>query len=944
MTTAKALKRISSILFFFFLIFNVQLSAQQELPLLPIDPQVRYGKLENGLTYYIRHNEQPKERANFYIAQRVGSILEEENQRGLAHFLEHMAFNGSKNFPDKAMDRYVESVGMRTGENLNAYTGFDETVYMIMEAPVVRQGVVDSCLLMLHDWSGFLSLTDSMIEKERGVIREEWRTSQDAQARLWQQQLPNMYPGSRYSNRMPIGTIDVINNFEPDELRDYYHKWYRPDLQALIIVGDIDVDGVEASIKKMFADIPVPVNAPVREEFAVPDNKEPLISIVTDKEASNTIVYLFHKYDKISREDYATIGGLLNDYIQSIIGIIMNERFEELIHQADPPFIYADASGGDYMIARTKAALTVSALAKEGEIESALTTLVNETERVKQYGFTASEYERARINLLKIVESNYNERDNHSNQSYASEYLRHFTEGGYIPGDDVEYTLFNQIAAGITVNEINGYVREMIGEENVVIGLTGPDKEGVTYPSEKELLQMFVNAKAMPVDAYVETVSDEPLIPELPAPGKIVDTIEDPVFDATVHTLSNGIKVILKHTKIKVDEVMMTATSPGGTTLFGDEDIENRKVINNVVSLGGIGNLSAVDLTKRLAGKTVSCSATMAPDNESLNGYAALSDVETLFELIYLSFTAPRMDEEAYASFVTRVKAQFDNLELNPMVAFSDSLSYAVYGDNPRAMRLVAKDFDRINYSRVMEMYKERFADASDFVFTFVGNIDKQAMRPLIEQYLATLPSLGRKEKGNVYNFPDSRKGRYVNHFQRRMETPKTSVTNIYTGEMDYNLENNITSTMLKQILDLVYTEKIREDEGGSYGVGVSEDILMFPEGSTSLQIFFDTDPAKWKQMNDIVHQEIKRITEEGPREEDFVKTQQNMLKRFAERQNENSYWLNVIDVYYSKGFDAFTHYEETLKGITPEKIKAFANQLIEQGNAAEIVMEPLEE
>lgn len=928
---------------FLFVICGFQLSAQEEHQRLPVDPQVRYGKLDNGLTYYIRHNELPKERADFYIAQNVGSILEEENQRGLAHFLEHMAFNGTKNFPDQGIDDYTESIGMRLGENLNAYTGFDETVYTIMNAPVTRDGIVDSCLLILHDWSNFLLLTDSMIEKERGVIREEWRTGQNAQARLWEQQLPKMYPNSRYAQRMPIGSIDVINNFKAEELRDYYRKWYRPDLQALIIVGDVDVDRVASRIKEIFSDIPAPVNPAERIKFPVSDNKEPLVSIATDKEASNTILYLFYKHDKLPEDAYASVSGLVVDYLQSVSATMINERFNELLHQADPPFIYAEASDGDYMIARTKSAWTVAALAKEGEIESTLTTLVKETERMKRFGFTASEYERARVNVLKQYESAYNERNNQKNNTYTREYVNHFTEGGYIPGIETEYALINQIAPGITVEMVNQYIQSIIGEENIVIGLTGPDKTEVQYPSEQGLLQTFQQARLIPVEPYVEHISDEPLIPQLPAPGKITEMKTDPRFDATVLTLSNGIRVVLKHTEFKKDEIIMTATSPGGTSLFGQADNENLKVLNDVMELGGLGNFSVIELGKRLAGKKVSCSASVGTDNESLNGSVAPADLETLFELIYLSVTAPRMDEDAFSSFVTRMQAQLHNVELNPMVALSDSLSEAVYLGNPRAMRIKQADLDKISYSRILEMYKERFADASDFVFTFVGNIDQEAILPFIEQYLATLPSTGRIEKADVDNFPTIRKGAYVNRFNREMETPKATVVDLYSGQMAYTLENIVTANMLKQILDLVYTEKIREEEGATYGVQTSIRIAPFPEGRTTLQIFFDTDPSKREQMNTIAHEELKRITREGPRLTDYQKTMDNMFKRFAENQQENSYWLNTLDNYYYKGFDIYTDYEATLKGINPDKIKAFTKNLLEQGNNIEIVMEPIE-
>lgn len=919
----------------------VPVSAQQEMQPLPIDPKVRYGKLANGLTYYIRHNQQPKDRADFYLAQNVGSILEEENQRGLAHFLEHMAFDGTKNFPGHGMDDFIESVGMRGGENFNAYTSFDETVYMIMNAPVSRPSVVDSCLLILHDWSSFITLADSAIEKERGVIREEWRTRRNAQSRLWEQQFPNIFQGSRYADRMPIGTIDVIDNFKPDELRDYYKKWYRPDLQAVIVVGDIHVDEVEAAIKKIFSDIPAPVHAAVRETFEVPDNDMPLLSIAKDKEASNTILYLYYKHDKLPKELSGTVAGLIKDYIQNVSALMMNERLEEILHQANPPFVYAEASDGDFIIARTKEAWSLAAIAKEGEIDSTLTTLVKETERLKRYGFTPSEYERARINLLKQYESAYKERENQKNSAYTREYVSHFTEGGYIPGIETEYALLSQIAPNIPVEQVNQYIQDMIGDNNIVIGLTGPDKEGIVYPSEEELLRTFLKAQRTPVAPYQETVSNEPLIPHLPTPGKITDMQTDSLFGATVIILSNGVKVVLKPTDFKKDQILMTATRPGGSTLFGNADIDNLKVFNEVIDLGGLGHFSAIELGKRLAGKNVSCTPSLGLDDESFNGSAAPADLQTLFELIYLYFTAPRADEEAYASFENRMKAQLANAELDPMVAFSDTLTKVVYNDNPRALRLRPDDFKHISYPRIMEMYKERFSDASGFVFSFVGNIDPDTIRPYLEQYLASLPANGKIEKGNPAVVPALRKGDDTTIFRRQMEVPKATVMNFISGQMEYNLENILTATLFKQILDLIYMEKVREDEGGTYGVQSYARISPFPEGRTTLQIAFDTDPAKRERMNAIVRNELKRITEIGVRPEDFKKSQDNMLKRHAESLQENSYWLNILDNYYYRHFDADTQYEAIVKGLTPAKVQEFAKKLLEQGNYIEIVMEP---
>lgn len=924
------------------LFLSVQLSAQQAEKPLPIDPKVRYGKLDNGLTYYLRHNEQPKDRADFYIAQRVGSVLEEDSQAGLAHFLEHMAFNGTKNFPGKQLSDYLETVGIRFGENLNAYTGFDETVYLIKDAPITRQGIIDSCLLVLHDWSNAISLEADEIEKERGVIREEWRTSDQAYMRMLKQQLPVMFPNSQYANRLPIGDINVINNFKHDELRNYYKKWYRPDLQAIVVVGDIDVDKIEAQLKTLFADVPKPIDAAERIMYPVPDNDAPLVSIAKDKEATNTSINIFYKHNPLPVELRGTIQGMVLDYIRRVSSSMIGDRFYEISQKPDAPFMSAYAYDGPYFVAKTKDAWSVIGSSKDGKILDALKALVRENEKVNQFGFTVPEYERAKADLLKQYESAYKERDKQKNNSYVSEYVNHFTDGGYIPGIETEYELIKQVADGIKVEDVNKYIQNIIGDKNIVISLSGPDKEGLVYPTEEELLAAFNEAKGEKVEAYVETVSDDPLVEKLPAPGKIVSTKENKLLGTTELVLSNGIKVALKHTDFKKDQILMTATSPGGTSLVGDKDIPNLKIINSAINLGGVGNFSQTDLGKKLAGKKVNVYVSLGPDCEKVDGSASPEDLETMFQLVYLYFTQPRMDEDAFASFLERTRNQLKNLHMNPMSAFSDSLNYNMYKGNPRMKRIETSELDKINYARIMDLYKERYADASDFLFSFVGNIDLASIEPLIEQYLATLPTLKRSDaKGDESVYPRIEKGKTMKRFSRTMETPKASIVAVYSGKIDYTPENIVLMTALKQILDIVYVEKVREDEGGTYGVSVSSRISPFPKGQAILQTYFDTDPEKADKMNAIVHDELERIAKEGPRKEDFNKTKENMQKKYAENVQENGYWLGILDDYYFHGLNRETSQKKILDNMTPDKIKAIAKALLSQNNVVEIFMEP---
>lgn len=936
------MKKLSAILCWLLMsVFVVQQVDAQQLQLLPIDPKVKYGKLDNGLTYYLRHNDQQKERADFYIAQRVGSVLEEDSQAGLAHFLEHMAFNGTKNFPGKALTNYLETVGIRFGENLNAYTGFDQTVYLITGVPVTRQGIIDSCMLVLHDWSSAISLEGDEIEKERGVIREEWRTSGNAGMRMIKQQLPEMFPGSQYANRLPIGDIDVINNFKHDEIRNYYKKWYRPDLQAVIIVGDIDVDQIEAQLKTLFADVPKPINPAERVMYPVPDNDEPLVSIATDKEATNTSITLFFKHDPLAEDVKASVIGLISNYIGSVCGTMLNERFREIQQKPDAPFVSAYAFDGNFMVAKTKDAWNVYCGAKEGEIKEALAAVTREMERVNKFGFTASEYERARINYLDNYESRYKERDKQKNSSYVNEYVNHFTDGGCITSIEVTYKLINEIASTITVEQVNQYIQSLLGDKNIVISVSGPEKEGVVYPTKEELLTVFNNARQEQLEAYAEVVSAEPLIDKLPAPGKIVSTKENSQLGITEMKLSNGIRVNLKKTDLKEDQVLMTATSPGGTTMFGNEDISNLKLINSAINLGGIGDFSKTDLDKKLAGKNVYVYVSMGPDCEKVDGSSAPKDLETMFQLTYLYFYKPRIDVDAYASFEQRLKAQLQNVKLAPSTSFSDTLSSYLYNGNPRVMRIQPEELEKVSYPRMMEMYKERYADASDFIFTFVGNIDMDTIKPLIEQYLATLPVVKRSDAGDVSVYAHMRKGITEKRFTRTMETPKTTIAGIYSGQLAFTPENMIWLTALKQILDIVYVEKVREDEGGTYGVSVAARIGYFPKGEVSLQTYFDTDPAKADKMNAIVRSELQSIANDGPRLADFNKTKENMQKKYAESVRENGYWLRIIDDYAFHNVDRDTPQKAILDSMTPKQVQDIAKKILSQGNMLEVFMEP---
>ena len=909
----------------------------QQMPPIPTDPNVRVGKLENGLTYYIRHNELPDNQADFYIAQKVGSILEEDNQRGLAHFLEHMCFNGTTNYPGNLLREYLESIGVKFGANLNAYTSIDETVYNISNVPVTRETVVDSCLLILHDWANDLTLDHEEIDKERKVIHEEWRTRTGAMMRMYEKVFPVMFKDSKYAYRLPIGTMEVVDNFPYQALKDYYEKWYRPDQQGIIVVGDIDVDKVEEKIKKMFSPIEMPENAAERKYFPVPDNDEPIIAVAKDKEQQVPIIYLFHKHEAVPDEMKNNMGYLAMNYMTSMVGNMLNARLEELTQKPEPPFIQAFAEDGIYLLAKTKGAFMGLAVAKEDGILTSTEALMTEIERVRQFGFTASEYARAKADYLRALESAYNEREKMRNAQYVNEYVRHFIDNEPMPGIENEYAIMNQIVPNIPVDAINQMVKQLIGEKNIVLSVFCPEKEGMKYPTEAELKAVIDKVKAAKLEAYVDKVSDEPLMKELPAGGKVVKSEEGP-FGSKVLTLSNGVKVVMKKTDFKADEVRMQAFSTGGTSMFDDKDVVQFKLINQVAGLGGLGNFSNVDLDKVLAGKMASASAYVNSLTEGISASCSPKDMETMLQLTYLRFTAPRMDQDAFTSFIGRNKAALANAEANPNTAFSDSINVALYNRHPRAISIKAETLDKIDYSKVMELYKDRFADASDFTFVMVGNIDETTATPLIEKYLGSLPSTKRNEKFRDVN-PDIRKGQYENNFTREMETAKSSVLMVASGKCEYTQKNVVLMSMLGQLLNILYTQTVREEAGGTYGVSCNGQLSKYPEAEGVFQIYFDTDPERRPQMVELINKGISDFIAQGPKAEDLNKVKEYMMKTYQQNQKENSYWMGILNTMLWEGVDMNKGYENTVNGISIEDLKKFAKDFFGQENMIEVSM-----
>jgi zinc protease len=921
------------------LALSATMFAQQAMPV-PFDPNVRRGKLENGLTYYIRHNEKPAQRANFYIAQKVGSILENDDQQGLAHFLEHMAFNGTKNFPGKGLLNYMEHNGVKFGENVNAWTSIEQTVYMLTNVPTTNMNLVDSCILILHDWSSFISLEGEEIDKERGVILEEMRQGQGAQMRIYEKMLPEIYPNSPYGHRLPIGTEEVVSGFKHDALRAYYHKWYRPDLQGIIIIGDVDVNEVENHLKSIFEDIPAPINPAERTRFQVADNAEPIVSICTDPEETNYNISLYYKHDIVPFEERGDVQYWLKGYIDQLVSTMYNNRMEELTQKANPPFIFGYGYYGTFFVSDTKDAWTGLAYAKDKDgIDEALTAIVAENKRMQQYGFTASEFERAKADLMKQIENQYDERDKQETSRYLYPILNHFLTNEPLLGIENEYMLLGQIMPMLPVEAINQYAKELIREDNIVITLTAPQKEGEVLPTKEELLALFNKAKEIEVEPYKETVSNEPLIATLPVKGAIESKKHDDTFDATILTLKNGVKVIYKPTNFKDDEILMSAYSFGGYSVMDQSDPYTLQQLNELAGLGGLGNFSAIDLPKVLAGKKVHVSGNVNTFTENVSGSCSVKDLETMMQLIYLSFGTPRSDEEAYQSFITRTKAMLANIESNPDVAFSDNLIFALFDNHPLRKRMKAEDYDKVDYAKALKLYADRFKDANNFVFTFVGNIDPETFEPLVEQYIGALKTKKNDETWTA-NVPAITDKDVTSHYTKAMENPKVTCYMVYNGDMEFNRKNQLTMQVLSDVMDIVYTEKIREDEGGTYGVGVNASLNNRPKESFMFLIGFNTNKEMYEKLMGIAKAELQNMANQGPRPEDLKKVKEFLIKKHAEDLESNRYWMNCIQTQDSDGYNPMANYNEIINGITSSDVANMAKAVL-NGYKKEVVQIP---
>ncbi len=917
-----------------------RLVCAQEMPKLPLDSAIRFGQLDNGLTYYIRHNEQPKQRCDFHIAQAVGAVLEEDDQNGLAHFLEHMAFNGTQHYPGKGIINYFESIGVNFGGNINAYTSIDETVYRLSDVPTIREGIIDSALLVMHDWACGLLLLPEEIDAERGVIREEWRTRNNANGRMGNIVRAKLYPNSQYGKRDVIGDTAVINNFAYDALRAYYHKWYGPDNQAIIVVGDIDVDQIEQKIKALWADVPARENRGERPLYTVDFYTQPTVAIATDKEAQQTMESIEYLHPQLPDVYQGTLAEYAQNLMHQLISRMLNHRFEELAMQP------AAASVGYYAyyaeLFKLKDGFKAICIPKEGKETEAFAELLTQLEKMRRYGFTNAEFELAKTNMLNDMEKSYNERNTRKNQNLAREYVRNFTRKETCPGIETEHQITKQLLPMWTVDMVNQMAKGYFNP-NPGISIMGPEKEGVHIPSEEQVLAMLKDVESMEIEAPAEEKIDNELVKKAPKAGTIKKTVTNAELGTTELILKNGIRVVIKPTDFKSDEINLFAYSDGGRSLIETPDLPSAALTTDVISFMGLGDFSYIALQKALSGKTVSLNASINGYDEEFSGSSSIKDFETLLQLLYLSFTAPRRDEEAYQTLLGMLANQLANKDKNHKAIFRDSVSVMAADHSDRVTLLNTELLNKVSLDKVMQIYQQRFANPADFTYIFVGNIHPEDNETcaLISKWLGGLKAKGKKE-----HFQDrgvrAPKGEQKNYFSRDMQI-KTATNRIqYTSyDIPYTLANALNMEAIGRVLDIRYLESVREREGGSYGVGTTGYMRRTPVNCAILLMQFDTDPIKQERLMQIIHEEVQTIIAQGPREDDLQKVKESMLKDFAEDLEKNGWWMDALEDYYRYGIDLPKDYAEAVKAVTAESVQATLKKLVSAGNVFEVVMMP---
>ena len=909
------------------------------------DASIRQGKLKNGLTYYIRHNAKEAGLADFYIAQRVGSILEEPRQRGLAHFLEHMAFNGTKHFPGKGKQLgivpWCETIGVKFGTNLNAYTSVDQTVYHIGSAPIKREGIIDSCLLVLNDWSQFINLEPKEIDKERGVIHEEWRNRRTGMAmqRMMENVMPKIYKGSKYEDCLPIGNMDIVDNFPYQDLRDYYQKWYRPDLQAIVVVGDFDVDMMERKIQKLFGKIKAHKNPAERIYYPVNDNDKMIVAIEKDKEQPIILGHLYMKSETTPDSEKNSVKYQREDYINGLITYMLNGRLSEKKQVANPPFMSATVKNGAFFVSRTKDAFSLSISCKQDNVLGGVSVAVGEVERARQHGFTQSELERAKKLYLNAAERQLKMEKDYKNSHYVSQCVNNFLEGEPILTPSYNLQLVKLFDGEVSLDEVNSQVGEIITDKNQVFIMYGPDKDGFVVPSESEIESTVLAAQQKRYDAYQEEQVPATLMAALPAPGKIVSEKPYGKFGMTEIVLINGMKVYVKSTDYQADQITMSMRGEGGTSVYGDEDIPNFAFLSGSVTEAGVGDFTATRLRKALAGKSLKLAPSITSEGQRITGTSSVKDLETMLQLAHLYFTAPRKDSMAFEGMMNRNLSLLKNRNASSKVVYNDSLSATLYDHNVRKAPVTVEIAKKADYNRIFEIYRERFSDASNFKTVFIGKVDMAQLRPLLCQYLATLPSTHKAEKSNKANVPQIVKKNEVVKFVHKQETPLANVSVFYTANVPFSPKNDLVLDMLTRVLQIAYTDSVREEKGGTYGVGVSFNLEKEDNPNALLRISYKSDPKRYEELNPVIYKQLLNIADHGPVASSMDKVKKYLKKQYGQMAITNDYWSYVIWHQLDDDADFDKDYCKMVDNLTASDVQKMAKELLKQNHRVEVTM-----
>ena len=923
------------------LLLAVPAGAQQSAPApdpkqpLAADPAVAVGTLPNGLRYYVRANPKPEKRAELRLVVNAGSVLEDDAQRGLAHFVEHMAFNGTARYEKQELVNYLERVGMRFGADLNASTSFDETVYTL-QVPTDSAALLRTGFEILDEWAHAITFDPAEVSKERGVVIEEWRGSRGATARMFDKQLPVIFQGSRYAERVPIGTVQTLEKATAAQLKQFYATWYRPDLMAVVAVGDFDRDSIVALVKRQFGDLPAAKGARPRPSFPVPDHDSTLVSVATDREATGTSVTVLYKQPL---REVRTVGGYRQQIVESLFNSMLNDRLYELTQKPDAPFLRGASGQGRFV--RTKEVYTLGAAVKEGGVERGLEALLTEAERVDEHGFTAGELERARKDLVRAYEQQYAERAKSNSSAFAGEYVANFLTGDPFPGIAAEYEMVRSLVPGITLAEVNRLAREWITEGNRAILVSAPEKEGVAVPTATRLLAVFDRVRDAKITAYADTVSDAPLLAAAPAPGRVVSEKSDSALGTREWTLANGVRVIVKPTDFRDDEVLLGAHSPGGTSLAPDRSAFSAALATQVVTLGGVSRFSAIELQKKLAGTAVRVSPYITDESEGFSGSASPRDVETMLQLVHLYFTAPRADSTAFAAFVANARASLANRGRSPQAAFQDTLQVTLAQHHPRERPLTAARLDELDMQAALAFYRDRFADASDFTFVVVGNVTPDSLRPLVERYLGSLPSTRRKESWKDLGIrpPDGVVAREV----RAGIEPKAQTQIVFTGPFEYTAANRFALRARGDVLNIKLREQLREELGGTYGVSVSAVSSHAPRQEYAVSIAFGSAPERAEQLTRAVFAQIDSLQAKGATPDDVAKVKETQLRARETSLKQNGFWLGQLAAYDQNGEDprGILEYGKLVASLTPATIKAAANRYLNEKSYVQVRLYP---